>query len=409
MPFFLPKGAYVYNRMVDYVRDALRVGTATKRSSRRRRSTRALPHERPPRPLQREHVPPLDGGPARGACPAEKLEGGAAGRARSALKPMNCPSHCVIFGSASGATASSPGAWRTSAASTATSAAASFTGSRACGRSARTTRTSSARRSRSPARSTGFLRFFYGVYRAFNFEKIDDQARDPRPEKRFGDGRPSGTWREARARGGPEEGGARRTRCSPGEGAFYGPKIEFHVQDALKRSWQLGTIQYDPNLPERFDLAYVGEDGKEHRPMMLHRAIFGSLERFFAVYLEHCGGNFPAWISPRQAILLTVSDKVDDYAARRPQALRRKGLRVDVDDSADKLGRQDPQRAARAATRTCCVVGPKEAETATRRRALARRGRARRDDGRGIHGYAPRESSAPAPRRAPDGLAPPTT
>jgi threonyl-tRNA synthetase len=86
----------------------------------------------------------------------------------------------------------------------------------------------------------------------------------------------------------------------PGRGRLLRPKIEFHVQDALKRAWQLGTFQYDPNLPERFELTYIGEDGKEHRPSCSTGPIFGSIERFFSVYLEHCGGNFPTWIAPRR-------------------------------------------------------------------------------------------------------------
>ena len=147
-----------------------------------------------------------------------------------------------------------------------------------------------------------------------------------------------------------------------GEGAFYGPKLEFHVQDALKRSWQLGTIQYDPNLPERFELGYIGEDGKEHRPVMLHRAILGSLERFFSVYLEHSGGNFPAWIAPKQAIVVTVSEKADDYAADVAKKLREAGFRIDTDSSADKLGAKI-RNARLSRVPYMLVCGVKEAES----------------------------------------------
>jgi len=104
---------------------------------------------------------------------------------------------------------------------------------------------------------------------------------------------------------------------SPGEGAFYGPKLEFHVKDAIKRSWQLGTIQVDYALPDRFELEFVGEDGHGHRPVMLHRAILGSLERFLGVYIEHVAGAFPVWLAPEQVSLVTVSEKQVDYA-RRP-------------------------------------------------------------------------------------------
>jgi len=149
-----------------------------------------------------------------------------------------------------------------------------------------------------------------------------------------------------------------------GEGAFYGPKLEFHVEDAIKRTWQLGTFQLDSNLPERFELSYIGVDGKEHRPVMLHRAIFGSVERFFSIYLEHCSGNFPAWISPRQAVVVTVSDKVDAYAHEVHAALREAGIRADIDHSADKLGAKI-RNARLARYPYILVVGLKEAETRT--------------------------------------------
>jgi threonyl-tRNA synthetase len=203
-----------------------------------------------------------------------------------------------------------------------------------------------------------FLKMFYDVYHALKFEKIEVKLAT-RPEKRIGSDELWDRAEQALAAGLTAAGLTYETL--PGEGAFYGPKIEFHVQDALKRSWQLGTLQHDPNLPERFELSYIGEDGKEHRPVMLHRAVFGSLERFFSVYLEHCGGNFPAWISPRQAIVVTVSAKVDDYAHRVHRMLRDAGLRVDVDDSADKLGAKI-RNARLARYPYLLVVGPKEAE-----------------------------------------------
>jgi threonyl-tRNA synthetase len=125
---------------------------------------------------------------------------------------------------------------------------------------------------------------------------------------------------------------------APGEGAFYGAKLEFHVRDALKRSWQLGTIQVDYTLPDRFELEFTGEDGKGHRPVMLHRAVLGSLERFLGVYIEHVGGAFPVWLAPEQACLLTVSEKQNAYAEEAASYLRGKGLRVVTDFGADKLG-----------------------------------------------------------------------
>ncbi|MCB9627320.1 MAG: hypothetical protein H6725_08110 [Sandaracinaceae bacterium] len=116
-----------------------------------------------------------------------------------------------------------------------------------------------------------------------------------------------------------------------GEGAFYGPKIEFHLKDALGRPWQLGTIQADFNLPERFDLTYVGEDNTTHRPVMLHRAVLGSVERFFGVLIEHVGGSFPTWLAPEQVHLVTVAPDFNDYAEQAAAELRKHGFRVTMD------------------------------------------------------------------------------
>src|SRR5690606_2969128 len=113
-----------------------------------------------------------------------------------------------------------------------------------------------------------------------------------------------------------------KTVAVKGEAAFYGPKLDFMVRDALGRSWQLGTIQVDYNLPERFELEYVGSDNQRHRPVMIHRAPFGSLERFVAVLIEHCAGNFPLWLAPDQIAVLPISERFNDYAARVFQALR---------------------------------------------------------------------------------------
>jgi len=123
-----------------------------------------------------------------------------------------------------------------------------------------------------------------------------------------------------------------------GGGAFYGPKIDMKIKDALGRPWQLGTVQFDFNLPERFDLTYVGADGKEHQPYMVHRALLGSIERFFGILIEHYAGAFPLWLAPEQVRVLPVSDKALDYAKKTQAALRAAGFRVDVDASPDKLG-----------------------------------------------------------------------
>ena len=122
-----------------------------------------------------------------------------------------------------------------------------------------------------------------------------------------------------------------------GEAVFYGPKIDIKVKDALGRSWQLTTIQFDFNLPGRFDMSYVGEDGKTHRPFMIHRALLGSLERFFGVLIEHYGGAFPVWLAPLQARIIPIADRHQDFAYQVQQELLAAGLRADVDDSGDRM------------------------------------------------------------------------
>lgn len=125
-----------------------------------------------------------------------------------------------------------------------------------------------------------------------------------------------------------------------GEAAFYGPKMDFMVQDALGRSWQLGTIQVDYNLPERFELEYIGSDNEKHRPVMIHRAPFGSMERFVAVLIEHCAGKFPLWLAPQQAIILPISEKYQAYAEKVLSLLKKSDIRAEIDDRNEKTGKK---------------------------------------------------------------------
>jgi threonyl-tRNA synthetase len=125
-----------------------------------------------------------------------------------------------------------------------------------------------------------------------------------------------------------------------GEAAFYGPKLDFMVKDALGRKWQLGTIQVDYNLPERFELEYKGSDNQLHRPVMIHRAPFGSMERFVAVLIEHTAGKFPLWLTPEQAVILPVSEKYNEYAKKVLNLLNNYDIRSTVDDRNEKIGRK---------------------------------------------------------------------
>ncbi len=123
-----------------------------------------------------------------------------------------------------------------------------------------------------------------------------------------------------------------------GDGAFYGPKIDFHLQDCIGRTWQCGTIQLDMQLPQRFDLTYIGKDGEKHRPVMVHRVAFGSIERFIGILIEHFAGRFPLWLAPVQVKVLPISDKYMEYAAKVKNILFEKGIRVEIDDRAEKIG-----------------------------------------------------------------------
>jgi threonyl-tRNA synthetase len=124
----------------------------------------------------------------------------------------------------------------------------------------------------------------------------------------------------------------------PGEGAFYGPKLEFVLRDAIGRDWQCGTLQVDMNLPERFDISYVAEDGNRHRPVMLHRALFGSLERFLGILIEHYEGKFPSWLSPVQAVVMNITDKQAPYVEKVEKMLKNHGIRAISDLRNEKVG-----------------------------------------------------------------------
>jgi threonyl-tRNA synthetase len=162
----------------------------------------------------------------------------------------------------------------------------------------------------------------------------------------------------------------------PGEAAFYGPKIDFVVRDVIGREWQLGTVQVDYNLPQRFDLSYIGADNQPHRPVMVHRAPFGSMERFVGVLIEHFAGDFPSWLAPEQARVLPISDKMIDYARDVVARLKAEGFRASLDEHADKLGAKI-RRAEMDKVPYALVIGGKEAEA----KSVAVRSRARGDEG----------------------------
>ena len=202
-----------------------------------------------------------------------------------------------------------------------------------------------------------FLDFTDSVYGTFGFTDVEISL-GLRPEKRIGSDE---QWdRGERALAAALEKAKRPHVVTPGDGAFYGPKIDFRVKDAIGRPWQLGTIQCDFEHSESFDLKYIGEDGREHRPVIMHRAILGSFERFLGILIEHTGGNFPFWIAPVQAVILPVSDRFAEAARGVAAALLAEGLRVEADDRNEKLGARI-RRAEMQKVPAMLVVGEKEA------------------------------------------------
>jgi threonyl-tRNA synthetase len=153
-----------------------------------------------------------------------------------------------------------------------------------------------------------------------------------------------------------------KTVVETGEAAFYGPKLDFMVKDAIGRKWQLGTIQVDYNLPERFELEYVGADDKKHRPVMIHRAPFGSMERFVAVLIEHTGGKFPLWLTPEQAVILPISEKFNDYAKKVGEFLNNSDIRASIDDRNETIGKKIRENELKRVP-FLLIVGEKEVES----------------------------------------------
>jgi threonyl-tRNA synthetase len=208
------------------------------------------------------------------------------------------------------------------------------------------------------AESKDFIDLLKLVYAELEVE-LDSVKLALRPELRFGsdevwDAAESGLERAARASGIEVE-------KLPGEGAFYGPKLEFHLRDAIGRTWQCGTLQLDYVTPERLGASYIGEDGAKHTPVMLHRAILGSMERFLGVLIEHHAGAFPLWLAPTQAVVATITSEADGYAVKAAAAFRKAGLRAETDLRNEKVGYKVREHSL-AKVPVIAVVGRREAE-----------------------------------------------
>ncbi|PCJ85377.1 MAG: threonine--tRNA ligase [Flavobacteriales bacterium] len=203
------------------------------------------------------------------------------------------------------------------------------------------------------------------VFKALDFQNYTAQIslRDPKDKEKYMGGDENWEKAEIAIIEAAEEKGL-KTVVEVGEAAFYGPKLDFMVKDAIGRKWQLGTIQVDYNLPERFELEYTGSDNQKHRPVMIHRAPFGSLERFVALLIEHCEGKFPLWLTPEQAAILPISDKYNDDAQNISQLLKNYDIRAFVDDRNEKTGKKIRDSEMKKVP-YMLIIGEKEVENNT--------------------------------------------
>ena len=315
-PFFHPKGAIVYNQLVDFMREHYRVEGYS------------------------EVITPqaLDVSMWKTSGHYDKYKENMyfteVEEREYALKPMNCPTHCLIYGAGKHSYRDLPIRY------------ADFGRLHRYERSGVTQGLTRVRTfcqddahiycapEQMKPEMASFFAFIMDVYRTFGFEEVR-VVLSTRPEKRIGSDELWDQAENALAEGMHEAG--MDFKLSPGDGAFYGPKIEFQVLDALKRPWQLGTLQVDYFLPERFGLRYSRADNTEGTPVMLHRAILGSLERFMGILIEHCAGAFPAWLAPVQLTVLPITDRVQTYAAEIRNKAQALGLRAELDSRNEKV------------------------------------------------------------------------
>ena len=316
-PFFHPKGGHLYNALVDFVRELYvefgygEVVTPQILDVDLWHTSGHYDHYR-----ENMYFTEVDG-------------------RQFAVKPMNCPTHCLIYGTRKRSYRELPvryadfgrlHRYERSGVITGLTRVRTF-----CQDDAHIFCTDE----QIESEITAVARMILRIYETFAFDDVLVEL-STRPEKRLGSDE---MWDRAEGalRGALEKMGV-AYQVNEGDGAFYGPKIDFQIQDVLGRSWQLGTVQLDYQLPERFDLGYIGADGAEHRPVMIHRAMLGSLERFLGILIEHTGGAFAPWLAPVQAIVLPVSEKFLDYARRLGDDLLAAGLRAEVDERNEKLG-----------------------------------------------------------------------
>jgi threonyl-tRNA synthetase len=358
-PFYLPKGTTLFNTLVNYMRSLL-----VRRNYQEVKAPIILSEELWHRSghydnylenmfftklkLRDEHDP-------------SKIDENVAEERPMAVKPMNCPGHCMIFKSRQHSHNEFPlryaemglvhrrelsgvrhGLFRVQ--SFTQDDAHSFLTPDQIG-----------------AEVVMLIDFFEEVYSAFGLGDVRIEL-STRPAKSIGSDE---MWEKAeRALKTTLDARGIAYQLNPGDGAFYGPKIDFHIRDVLKRSWQCGTIQLDFSMPERFGLTYIGADGEKHTPVMIHRACYGSLERFMGIIIEHYAGAFPTWLSPVQVTVIPVSEKFNDYARQIAEKLLDAGVRVDTNTSDDRVGYKIRDASLKKVP-YFIVVGEKEQEAGT--------------------------------------------
>ena len=316
-PFFHPKGTVLYNELIEFVREL-----QNERGFKEVVTPQILDVELWHKSGHYEHY--RDG-----------MFFTEADERQMAVKPMNCPTHCLIYGTELRSYRDLP---------------IRYADFGRLHRYERSGQTSGLTRVRSFCQDDAhvfcttehvqqevhmMVDMILQIYRTFGFDDVLIEL-STRPEKAMGS---EEEWKRAEADlAAALDALDIEWELDPGAGAFYGPKIDFQVHDALGRRWQLGTVQLDYQLPERFDLTFVGDDGSEHRTVMLHRAMLGSLERFLGILIEHTAGAFPAWLAPVQAVVLPVSGKFAEYGAAVEQQLLDAGLRAELDVRNEKLG-----------------------------------------------------------------------
>jgi threonyl-tRNA synthetase len=277
-----------------------------------------------------------------------------------ALKPMNCPGHCLVFKSQRRSYRDLPQRYAEPGLLHRNEPSGTLHGLLRVRHFAQDDAHIYCAEDQVQEEVTACLDFGFAVYRLFGFDVRLELS--TRPDQRIGDDalwdRAEGALKRALQTGGLSY------ELNEGDGAFYGPKIDMHMTDSLGRSWQLGTVQLDYSNPERFDLLYTGADNSEHRPVMIHRALFGSFERFIGILIEHLGGEFPVWLTPVQAIMLPIADRHAEAARAAAAVLRESSVRVEVDERTESVGRKIREAELRKIP-YMLIVGDREAEDGT--------------------------------------------